>query len=340
MEQTREKVGRSFATVLKLMEEYPNYKFMSSQPQLYAFLKERYPELYAKAKERIEEKRWEPEGGMWLEADCNLTSGESLVRQFMHGKRFFKEEFGVDNRILWLPDVFGYSGALPQIMKKCGIDYFMTTKLAWNQFNKIPYDTMRWRGIDGSEVLTHLITTLGVSQPIKDFFTTYNGMLHPDAIMGGWMRYQNKDINNDILISYGYGDSGGGPTREMLETSLRIEPGTIHAIGAGNLIAEIQQNSNVTYRVPILKRKSFEPHIVSCDYFTVDKIVLDGQFVKRIFGETDKTSFASLLVLDGEGEVRAGEEQVTFGKGDSVLITADTGEYELEGSFEALLTTV
>lgn len=223
--QTREKTGRSFATVLKLMEEYPNYKFMSSQPQLYAFLKERYPELYEKAKERIQEGRWEPEGGMWVEADCNLTSGESLVRQFMHGKRFFREEFGVDNRILWLPDVFGYSGALPQIMKKCGIDYFMTTKLAWNQFNKIPYDTMMWRGIDGSEVLTHLITTLGVNQPIKDFFTTYNGMLHPDAIMGGWMRYQNKDINNDILISYGYGDGGGGPTREMLETSIRMEKG-------------------------------------------------------------------------------------------------------------------
>lgn len=222
--QTREKVGRSFATVLKLMDEYPNYKFMSSQPQLYAFLKERYPELYEKAKQRIKEKRWEPEGGMWVEADCNLTSGESLVRQFMHGKRFFKEEFGVDNRILWLPDVFGYSGALPQIMKKCGIDYFMTTKLAWNQFNKVPYDTMMWRGIDGTEVLTHLITTLGVSQPIKDYFTTYNGMLHPDAIMGGWMRYQNKDINNDILVSYGYGD-GGGPTREMLETSIRMEKG-------------------------------------------------------------------------------------------------------------------
>ena len=223
VEQTREKVGRSFATVLKLMEEYPNYKFMSSQPQLYAFFKERYPEMYEKIKERIKEKRWEPEGGMWLEADCNLTSGESLVRQFMHGKRFFKEEFGVDNRILWLPDVFGYSGALPQIMKKCGIDYFMTTKLAWNQFNKVPYDTMMWRGIDGSEVLTHLITTLGVHQSIKDFFTTYNGMLHPDAIMGGWTRYQNKDINNDILISYGYGDGGGGPTREMLETSIRME---------------------------------------------------------------------------------------------------------------------
>ncbi len=254
--QTREKTGRSFATVLKLMEEYPNYKFMSSQPQLYAFLKERYPELYEKAKERIREGRWEPEGGMWVEADCNLTSGESLVRQFMHGKRFFKEEFGVDNRILWLPDVFGYSGALPQIMKKCGIDYFMTTKLAWNQFNKIPYDTMRWRGIDGSEVLTHLITTLGVNQPIKDFFTTYNGMLHPDAIMGGWMRYQNKDINNDILVSYGYGDGGGGPTREMLETSIRMEKGVkgipkVRQAFARTYFDELKERVSDNNRLPV-----------------------------------------------------------------------------------------
>lgn len=254
--QTREKVGRSFATVLKLMEEYPNYKFMSSQPQLYAFLKERYPELYEQVKERIKENRWEPEGGMWVEADCNLTSGESLVRQFMHGKRFFKEEFGLDNKILWLPDVFGYSGALPQIMKKCGIDYFMTTKLAWNQFNKIPYDTMMWKGIDGTEVLTHLITTLGVSQPIKDFFTTYNGMLHPDAIMGGWMRYQNKDINNDILVSYGYGDGGGGPTREMLETSIRMEKGvkgipTVRQEFARTYFEELKERVEGNNRLPV-----------------------------------------------------------------------------------------
>lgn len=223
--QTREKVARSFATVLKLMDEYPDYKFMSSQPQLYTFLKERYPELYAKIKERIKEGRWEPEGGMWLEADCNLTSGESLVRQFLHGKRFFKDEFGVDNRVLWLPDVFGYSAALPQIMKKSGIDYFMTTKLSWNQFNKVPCDTLNWRGIDGSEVFTHFISTLGVGQKTSNFFTTYNGMLHPDAIMGGWERYQNKEINNDILIAFGYGDGGGGPTRAMLETSTRMDKG-------------------------------------------------------------------------------------------------------------------
>jgi len=249
VEQTKEKVGRSFATVLKLMEEYPNYKFMSSQPQLYYFLKERYPELYNKVKARIKEGRWEPEGGMWVEADCNLTSGESLVRQFMHGKQFFKEEFGIDNKILWLPDVFGYSGALPQIMKKCGIDYFMTTKLAWNQFNKVPFDTFMWRGIDGTEVFTHLITTLGVGQSAANFFTTYNGMLHPDAIMGGWERYQNKEINNDILISFGYGDGGGGPTREMLETSLRMEKGV-------KGIPKVRQEFSRTYFDQLYERVS------------------------------------------------------------------------------------
>ena len=254
--QTREKVARSFATVLKLMDEYPGYKFMSSQPQLYAFLKERYPELYARVKERIREGRWEPEGGMWLEADCNLTSGESLVRQFIHGKRFFREEFGVDNRVLWLPDVFGYSGALPQLMKKCGIDYFMTTKLAWNQFNKHPYDTFLWRGIDGTQVLTHLITTLGVGQDVKNFFTTYNGMLHPDALLGGWERYQNKDINNDILISYGYGDGGGGPTRGMLENSMRLEKGvaglpTVRQCFARTYFEELDKRVSGNRRLPV-----------------------------------------------------------------------------------------
>ncbi len=253
--QTREKVVRSFATVLKLMEEYPNYKFMSSQPVLYYFLKQRYPELFERIRARVAEGRWETEGGMWLEADCNLTSGESLARQFLHGKRFFREEFGQDNKILWLPDVFGYSGALPQIMKKSGIDYFMTTKLAWNQINKIPNDTFIWRGIDGSEVLTHLITAVGIGQDVKNsFFTTYNGMLHPDAIMGGWDRYQNKEINNDILIAYGYGDGGGGPTRPMLETSLRMERGV-------RGIPKVRQASARTYFDELNERVKDNSHL-------------------------------------------------------------------------------
>ncbi|WMJ24077.1 alpha-mannosidase [Paludicola sp. MB14-C6] len=225
VEQTKEKVVRSFATVLKLMEEFDDYKFMSSQPQIYKFLKQRYPELFAKIQERVKEGRWETEGGMWLEADCNVTSGESLVRQFLHGKKFFKEEFNQDNKILWLPDVFGYSAALPQILRKSGIDYFMTTKIAWNQFNKLPMDTFWWKGIDGSEVFTHLITTQDVEQPKDSFYTTYNGKLDPICLMRAWDRYQQKDINNDVLISYGYGDGGGGPTREMIEHGVRMEKG-------------------------------------------------------------------------------------------------------------------
>lgn len=223
VEQTREKTGRSFSTVLKLMEEYPEYIFMSSQPQLYKFLKEDYPEVYEQVKEKIAQGRWEAEGGMWLEADCNVTSGESLVRQILFGKTFFKNEFGIENKIVWLPDVFGYNAAMPQIMKKCGIEYFMTTKINWNRFNKMPYDTFMWEGLDGSRILTHFITTQEADQ--KRFFTTYNGMLNPSSVIGAWRRYGHKAENNDVLISYGYGDGGGGPTEEMIENIRRMEKG-------------------------------------------------------------------------------------------------------------------
>ncbi len=223
LSQTRQKVCRSFATVLKLMDEYPEYVFMSSQPQLYQFLKEDHPDLYEKVKEKILEGRWEAEGAMWVEADCNLSSGESLIRQILHGKRFFMNEFGVDNRVLWLPDVFGYSALLPQIMKKSGIDYFMTTKINWSQFNKFPADTFLWAGIDGSEILSHLITTKEIGRSPEAYFTTYNGFLSPEAVIGAWRRYQDKGINQDVLISYGYGDGGGGPTREQLEYGRRME---------------------------------------------------------------------------------------------------------------------
>lgn len=223
VEQTHEKVARSFSTVLKLMEEYPEYVFMSSQPVLYKFLKEDHPHLYAKLKERVAEGRWEPEGAMWVEADCNVISGESLVRQILHGTRFFEQEFGATNDVLWLPDVFGYNAALPQILKKSGINYFMTTKISWNQYNKLPCDTFNWKGIDGTEILTHLITTTGPDQEEGALFTTYNGMLHPGAVLGAWQRYQQKILNKDVLICFGYGDGGGGPTKEMLEMGRRME---------------------------------------------------------------------------------------------------------------------
>jgi alpha-mannosidase len=224
--QTREKTARSFSTVLNLMKQYPQYVFMSSQPQLYQYIKEDHPEIYNEIKKMVAEGRWEPDGAMWLEADCNLTSGESLVRQIIYGKRFFKEEFGVDSKMLWLPDVFGYSAALPQILKKSGIDYFMTTKISWNEYNKMPYDTFLWKGMDGSVVLTHFISTRSYEKnPEKIGWTTYNGEISPNQVMGCWQRYQHKDLTNEVLNCFGYGDGGGGATKEMLENAIRLEKG-------------------------------------------------------------------------------------------------------------------
>lgn len=231
MSVTRDKALRSFSTVLNLMNEYPEYLFMSSQPLLYSFVKELAPEKYEEIKKRVRDGRWEPEGGMYVEADCNLSSGESFIRQILYGKRFFREEFGADNEILWLPDVFGYSAALPQIMRKCGIKYFMTTKISWNESNKMPYDTFEWEGIDGSRVLTHFVPTRDYNAPAvdggtaTDHYTTYVGMLTPSHVKGGWQRYSQKYLNEEVMMTYGYGDGGGGPTKEMLETARRLSKG-------------------------------------------------------------------------------------------------------------------
>lgn len=228
---TEDKAVRSFSSVLELMKQYPEFIFMSSQPQLYKYVKKNAPEVYEQIKERVREGRWETEGGMFVEADCNLSSGESLIRQFVHGKRFFKEEFGKDNEILWLPDVFGYSAALPQIMKKCGIRYFMTTKISWNEFNKMPYDTFEWEGIDGTRVLTHFSPSRDYNKGAveggteTEHFTTYNAYLNPSQVKGGWERYSQKYLNDEALMSFGYGDGGGGPVRDMLENQRRLAKG-------------------------------------------------------------------------------------------------------------------
>ena len=225
LSQTREKVVRSFSTVLNLMKRYPEYIFMSSQPQLYEYFKEAEPEIYEQIKQRVRDGRWEPEGAMWVEADCNVTSGESLVRQILFGIRFFMEEFGVKNEILWLPDVFGYSAALPQIMAKTGLKYFMTTKLGWNEYNGMPHDTFMWRGIDGTEVLTHFITAQSPTFMPTPHAVSYNGRIDAPHLTSAWKKYSEKALHNEVLMAFGYGDGGGGPTREMLEASRRFEKG-------------------------------------------------------------------------------------------------------------------
>ncbi len=223
LKHTREKCSRSFSTVLRLMEQYPEYIFLQTQPQLYEYMKEEFPEIYAKIKERVAEGRWEADGAMWVEADCNLTSGESLTRQILLGSKFLKEEFGKEVEYLWLPDVFGYSWALPQILKKAGINTFMTTKISWNQYNRMPHDTFKWKGIDGSEVLTHFITTPDPWNEPGSWFYTYNGKLLPRTVKGTWDAYSEKEMNKELLISFGYGDGGGGVNRDMLENRRRID---------------------------------------------------------------------------------------------------------------------
>ncbi len=260
LDQTREKAQRSFATVLNLMDQYPEYVFMSSQPQLYKYLKEEAPDLYERVKEKVKEGRWEVEGAMWLEADCNLSSGESLVRQVLYGKKFMKDEFGVDSRILWLPDVFGYSAALPQILKKSGVDKFVTSKISWNETNTLPYDSFMWEGLDGTEIFTYFLTAQDHNKHHEhNNFTTYVGMVTPSMTLGTWERYQQKDYNTETIITYGYGDGGGGPTAEMLETARRLEYGLpgipkTQMSFAGDFLNRVEsnfiKNCEITKRTP------------------------------------------------------------------------------------------
>lgn len=214
--QTRRKSERTFHNVIRLMEQFPDYHFSQSQPQLYQYTKEDQPELFESIKGRIKDGRWEPMGGMWVEADCNLSGAESLARQFLLGRTFFREHFGQDaeSPVLWLPDVFGYAWALPQLIKQAGLKFFMTIKIGWSQYNRLPYDTFLWQGIDGTQILTHFST---VKEFGSEYASTYNSMANAKETLGAWQNFQQKELHKDLLMAYGFGDGGGGPTREMLE---------------------------------------------------------------------------------------------------------------------------
>ena len=226
IDQTREKAQRSFATVIELMKRYPEYKFMSSQAVLYKMVKEECPELYEEIKAMIKAGRWEVEGAMWVEADCNLSSGESLVRQVQYGKNFFRDEFGVESHVLWLPDVFGYSAALPQILRKSDVDWFVTSKIGWNDTNTVPYDTFKWKGLDGTEINTYFITAQQEKKGrVPERTSTYIPHTDFSYVDGAWNRYQQKNLHNEALLTFGWGDGGGGPTAHMLENLRRANAG-------------------------------------------------------------------------------------------------------------------
>ncbi len=210
LHETIKKCARTFSTQLQLIDKYPGYVFGCSQAQHYQYTKEHYPALYKKIKKQVKAGRWEIQGGMWLEADCNLISGESMVRQFIHGMNFFLDEFGVRVKNLWLPDVFGYSAAMPQILQRFGIDLMVTQKISWSQFNKFPHHSFIWRGIDGSEIVVHF--------PPED---TYNSEMKPEGMVRAQENFIEKGVLDEFLVVFGVGDGGGGPTEEIMESALR-----------------------------------------------------------------------------------------------------------------------
>lgn len=212
LRETMRKCARTFSTALAYMKQYPEYVFGCSQPQQYLWMKNYYPEIWKGIKEAVARGQWEPIGSMWIEADCNLSSGESLIRQILHGKNFFMEEFGYETIDVWIPDVFGYSASMPQIMRKSGVRYFVTQKISWSQLNKFPHHTFLWEGIDGTQIFTHF--------PPAD---TYNASMEPGQIKYNERNFREHDRASRSLYVYGYGDGGGGPTIEMLEMARRCK---------------------------------------------------------------------------------------------------------------------
>jgi len=211
LRETKRKCARTFSNVLTLMADYPELKFGCSQAAQYEWMKDEYPSVFEQIKERVAEGRWLPTGGMWVEPDVNIPSGESLVRQFTYGQRFFDEHFGVRSTEVWIPDVFGYSAALPQLMRLAGIDRFLTQKMSWNKTNKFPHHTFWWEGIDGSSVFTHF-------PPID----SYNALFAPMQLMHAVRNFTDKGRATRSLMPFGFGDGGGGPNRQMMQQFRRV----------------------------------------------------------------------------------------------------------------------
>ena len=223
VKHVRDKVARSFATALNLMDEFPDFIFMYNQAVLFHFLKQDYPDLWARVKEKVRTGQFEIDGAMWVEPDVNISSGESLVRQIMRGQQFHIDAFGITPKCVWLPDTFGYSAAMPQILTKSGIGFFVTSKLSWNDTDRQPYDSFFWQGIDGSAVKSQLITT----QPNEANYqqTFYNAAMTVSDVLGTWKRYEPKALHDEVMICYGHGDGGGGPTRDMIQRGRALERG-------------------------------------------------------------------------------------------------------------------
>lgn len=231
--ETIKKCARTYSNALSLMEQYPEFTFIQSSACHSNMILKHYPELFERIKEKVKEGRYEPNGGVWVECDCNITSGESIVRQFLWGQRFNRKHFGYTSNCFWLPDTFGYSAAIPQIMKGCSVDYFLTTKISWNDTNVFPYDTFYWQGIDGTKVFSHFNSTHHFPN-VEDVFDRVNKGV------------KQKSVTNKRLLAYGFGDGGGGPQFEMVEQARRIKdtlgvPKTQH-VRVGDFMKELEES--------------------------------------------------------------------------------------------------
>jgi alpha-mannosidase len=244
LEETRRKDRRTFWSVVSLLDRHPEFRFVQSMAQHYEFVEQDDPDLFARIREKVAAGTWEPVGGMWVECDANLPSGESLVRQLLYAQRYFEDHFGSRHTVCWLPDCFGFTPALPQLLRGAGIDSFFTIKLTWSETNRFPYDLFWWEGLDGTRVLAHLyenpggafandvrvttsemeggavvhsLDTLLVDRPYLSFMGGYNGDTGPITLLSTWRNFRAKHANPEVLLSIGYGDGGGGPTHEMVE---------------------------------------------------------------------------------------------------------------------------
>ncbi|MBQ1223985.1 MAG: alpha-mannosidase [Oscillospiraceae bacterium] len=213
LKDTVRKCGHSFTNMLRLMDEFPEFTFSCSQLQLMDYTKQYYPAVFEQIKERVKEGRWESVGPMWVESDCNVVSGESLVRQLIYGINFAEKEFGTHSNVAWLPDTFGFQPNMPQILKKSGTDYFYSYKLHWQHQNRFPYGMFRWEGLDGSEIVSSVAYNPGC----------YNGDPTPYELR----ETKNRNLQNgkfdNVIFPYGWGDGGGGPTRKMIEYARRLK---------------------------------------------------------------------------------------------------------------------
>ena len=207
VDETIRKCARTYCNAMSLMRQYPEYKFIQSSALHCEWMKDYYPDIFEDMKKYVAEGRYEPNGGVYVECDCNVTSGEFMVRQFLKGQLFTRANFGYTSDSFWLPDTFGYNANIPQIMRGCDVKYFYTTKISWNEMNHFPFESFTWKGIDGSEVLTH--------------FNRTHCFPDVDDIVDAVNKITLKEANDMRLVAYGYGDGGGGPTYGMIESARR-----------------------------------------------------------------------------------------------------------------------